>query len=192
VLSDDTLTCVTPPGIPGENVRVKVVNRNGQVALENGYAYRPLPTLTGATPGRGLATGGTRVTLTGSSFQTSPGATSVVTFGGIPAKSLQVIDNTTLQCTIPPHAPGLVGVALVNENGAAELAAPFLYDPVIDVLGVSPASGSALGGTRVQIEGSAFAVGAAVPDVFFGAARATAVVRASDTRLECTTPAGPN
>ncbi len=192
VLADDTLTCVTPPGLPGETVSIRVINRNGQVVLDDGYAYRRLPTLTGATPARGLASGGTRVTLSGSGFEITTPGPSVVTFGGVPAKAVQVLDDATLQCTIPPHAPGLVGVALSNENGAAQLGTPFLYDPVIDVLSVSPANGSALGGTRVQINGSAFATGSALPEVFFGSARATAVARTSDTRLECTTPTGPS
>ena len=192
VLADDALTCVAPPGIPGEAVSIRLINRNGQTVLDGGFAYRPLPTLSGATPARGLARGGTRVTLTGSGFLEGVLGPTLVTFDGAPATAVQVLDEHTLLCTAPQHAVGLVDVALSNSSGAAELAAGFLYDPEIDVRGVDPESGSALGGTRVRITGSAFAVSAALPEVFFGAARAGAVSRLGDTLLECTTPAGPS
>src|SRR5262245_3983459 len=190
VLADDTLTCTVPPGIPGAAVDVRLINKNGQALGAGAFTYRSFPTLDGAVPARGLATGGTRVTLSGTSFEGSQ--STQVRFGGVLATSVQVLGDGSLACTAPPHAPGTVSVALSNANGSAELEAGFLYDPVIDVQSVDPASGSALGGKRVRITGAACEVSSTLPEVFFGAARANAVARLSDVLLECTTPAGSN
>jgi PKD repeat protein len=191
VEADDRLTCLIPPGIPGDSVEIRLTNRNGAAVLPNGLRYRDLPTLGSLSPARGLASGGTVVTLTGSGFRDFAPGTNTITFDALPASAVQVLDDNRLTCASPPHAASLVAVRVSNANGSAELSAAFRYDPLIDVTGVTPAQGSARGGTRVQVQGTAFAIGTRVPDVFFGALPATDVVRVSNTRLDCTTPGGP-
>jgi PKD repeat protein len=190
VVADDVLTCLVPQGSPGDSVSIQLTNQNGRDLLASALTYRPLPTLTGVAPVHGLASGGVRVTLSGSGFQAFAPGTNTVSFDGVAASAVQMLDDHTLACTAPAHASGLVAVRLVNLNGVAELASAFRYDPVIDVTGVTPASGSARGGTHVTLQGAAFAVGTAVPTVTFGTAPALDVVRVSDTRLTCTTPPG--
>ncbi len=191
VLDDATLTCLAPPGLPGSIVDVHIGNRNGQTELAASFAYRPLPILSGLAPARGPATGGTSVTLRGTGFLANAAGENVVTFGGLPASAVRVLEDGTLVCNAPARAVGTVDVRLANENGAVELRGAFQYVPAIDVSLVTPALGSARGGTPVVIEGAAFAVGASVPTVTFGGVAASSVVRLSDTRLSCVTPAGP-
>ncbi|HEX6883328.1 MAG TPA: IPT/TIG domain-containing protein [Planctomycetota bacterium] len=191
VLADDLLAFVVPPGLPGDVVDVTVTNRNGRAVLSGVLRYRALPTLSSLAPSRGPASGGTQVTLLGSGFLDFAPGTNTVRFGGVVASAPVVVDDRTLVCPAPPHAAGLVSVSLANANGSAELGGAYRYDPVIDVTGVAPAQGSARGGTRVELQGRAFAVGASVPQVFFGSRAATDVVRLGDTRIDCTTPPGP-
>ena len=47
VVSDTTITCVTPVGTPGTTVDVAVTNVNGSDTLSSGYSYVPPPTLAG-------------------------------------------------------------------------------------------------------------------------------------------------
>ncbi len=61
----------------------------------------------------GSTTGGTRVTITGTNFQS--GAT--VTFGGAAATAVQVTDNATITATTTEHAAGTVDVIVTNPNG---------------------------------------------------------------------------
>ena len=190
VLDDDTLTCLAPPGLPGHGANLHLVNRNGQVALDGAFSYRPLPTLSALSPPHGVVSGGTRVTLTGSGFLANVPGLNRVTFGGVAASAVTVADDAHLACTTPSGVVGAADVLLSNLNGSAGLADGFLFDPVIDVTGVTPGSGTSRGGTRVQLSGSAFAVGTTLPQVFFAGTRATDVVRNSDTLLSCTTPAG--
>jgi len=190
VLADDLLTFLVPPGLPGDVVDVTVTNRNGRALLSGVLRYRAFPTLSSLAPPRGPASGGTQVTLLGSGFLDFAPGTNTVRFGGVAAAAVAVVDDRTLVCTTPPHATGLVSVSLANANGSAELAGAYRYDPVIDVTGVVPGTGSARGGTRVELQGRAFAIGASVPQVFFGARAATDVVRLGDTRIDCTTPLG--
>lgn len=191
VLADDTLTCVVPPGLPGSTIDLQVETRNGRAKLVGQLSYRALPNLSAVSPLSGPSTGGTLLTLRGSGFLANAAGPNTVLVGGAPASGVRVLDDTTLQCNAPPGALGPVNVRLANLNGVIELHAPFRYVPPIDVVSAFPALGSARGGTAIQIDGTGFAVGASVPQVFFGANPASSVVRLSDTRLTCVTPTGP-
>ena len=190
VLDDRTLTCVAPPGVPGNVVEVELETHNGRSTLAAPFTYRTMPALSAVLPASASASGGAQVTLRGSGFLEDGAGNHVVTFAGAAASGVRVLDDRTLQCTVPPGSIGLANVRLANQNGVIELRAAFQYEPPLDLAGVTPATGSARGGTAVVIEGSAFAGGITPPDVWFGAARATEVVRLGDTRLACRTPAG--
>jgi len=190
VLDDGTLTCVAPPGLPGTLTDLEIVNRNGSALLAQAVRYRAWPVLESVSPSHGVQDGGLRVTLRGSGFQSDSAGVNTITFRGVPATGVNVTSDTSLSCVVPAGVPGPATIVLSNANGVVELADGFLYDPRIDVSSVTPASGSALGGTRVQIRGAHFAVGTSLPVVTFGGIPATAVARISDTRIDCTTPAG--
>jgi hypothetical protein len=71
------------------------------------------PTIVKVTPDTGLTNGGTAVTILGTGFAT--GAT--VTFGALPASSVEVINSTNLTAVTPPSALGTVSVVLTNADG---------------------------------------------------------------------------
>lgn len=61
----------------------------------------PAPTVTLATPNSGTKAGGTSVTLTGTGFRV--GTTPTVTFGGLEATNVTVVNATTITCSTPAH-----------------------------------------------------------------------------------------
>ncbi|MFN2531074.1 MAG: IPT/TIG domain-containing protein [Pyrinomonadaceae bacterium] len=71
------------------------------------------PVVTGVSPTSGSTLGGDQVTITGTGFAT--GAT--VAFGGTPANGVTINGSTTITASAPPHAAGLVTVAVTNPNG---------------------------------------------------------------------------
>ena len=85
-----------------------------------------------------------------------------MTFGGIAATNVVVLNDIALNCSTPPGMPGTtVDVALSNDNGSAILAGAFTYFVGPVVTSVSPSSGFAGGGTPVTLNGSGFLNGAA-------------------------------
>jgi hypothetical protein len=74
------------------------------------------PTVTSISPTSGPNTGGTRVTITGTGFNT--GAS--VIFGGLlPATNVAVVSTTSITATTPAH-PGTgpaIKVEVINPNG---------------------------------------------------------------------------
>ena len=70
------------------------------------------PEITTISPSRGLASGGTLVTISGSNFK--EGAT--VTFGGESATIQEITENRIL-CLSPPHIPATVDIVVANASG---------------------------------------------------------------------------
>ncbi len=192
VVDDSTLTCVTPAGTAGTSVDVRLSNANGASALTGAFAFHALPTLTGVSPGAGTSLGGTSVTLTGTGFQSNGAGANAVTFAGVAATSVVLVNDTTLTCLAPAGAAGTsADVRVSNANGAATSVGGFEYHALPTVTAVSPASGTSLGGTPVTVTGSGFLdFNAGTNSATFGGAAATSVVVVSDTALTCVTPAG--
>jgi hypothetical protein len=71
------------------------------------------PVVTGVTPNRGPASGGTELTLSGTNFK--DGAT--VTFGATAAASVSFVSSTQLDVTSPEHIPATVTVTVDNPGG---------------------------------------------------------------------------
>ncbi|QRO02119.1 IPT/TIG domain-containing protein [Archangium violaceum] len=184
--ASNTLTATTSARAAG-TVDVVVRNPDGQLAtLPGSYTYElaPAPTLAAINPGHGPATGGTRVTLTGTHF--APGAQ--VLLGDVAATEVSVTSATSLSATTPAHAPGRVDVVVRNADGqGATLAGAFTYDvpPPPTVLSVAPGSGLSTGGARVTVTGTGFGPGASVR---FGGEVASGVTVTSDTSLSAILP----
>ncbi|HUK65210.1 MAG TPA: IPT/TIG domain-containing protein [Anaeromyxobacteraceae bacterium] len=68
----------------------------------------PAPTIGKVTPAQGPVGGGTPVTLSGNNFP--PG--SRVTFGGVEAKDVVVVNRKCITAVTPPHAAGRVSVTV--------------------------------------------------------------------------------
>jgi Concanavalin A-like lectin/glucanases superfamily/Chitobiase/beta-hexosaminidase C-terminal domain/IPT/TIG domain/Fibronectin type III domain len=182
VVSATQITCTTPAGNAGAvNVAVTVNGETG--TLTNGFTYVAVPTVTSVSPGNGPAAGGTAVTITGTNFAT--GAT--VTFGSAAATNVVVVSSTSITATTPAGSAGAVTVTVTVGGQSGSLSSGFTYVVAPTVTGVSPSSGSTLGGTAVTITGTNFATGATVT---FGSAAATNVVVVSSTSITATTPAG--
>ncbi len=184
VLSATQLTAVVPAGTAGV-VSATVQNPDGQsTTLPGAFRYVEAPTLAAISPSSGDVSGGTVVRLTGSGFV----AGHVVTFGNTDARSVTVVNDTTLEVVTPARAAGVVDVKLwlVDGTELATLANGFTYTRgAPTIAAVTPTSGPSAGGTTLTISGTNFA---ATTTVTLGGVAATDVVLASPELLRARTP----
>ena len=184
VANGTSLTATSPAGTVGV-VDVFVSTSGGASTSDAGdrFAYGP-PTVTGITPHAGPTSGGTVVTVTGTSF--SQDAT--VSFGGNPATVVTVnLAGTSLRATSPSGSAS-VDVAVTTPAGTSSTSPEDLFaygTPA--VTGVSPDAGPTSGGTAVTVTGTGFAPGA---EVDFGTTAAGSVTVDSGTQITATSPAG--
>lgn len=109
VVNSSTITCTTPAGSAGTQA-VIVTGSEGNSASSN-VTYTVRPTVTGISPQFAYnPAAGTAVTITGTGFQS--GAT--VTFNGVSATSVVVVNTTTITCNVPAGASGACVVAVTN------------------------------------------------------------------------------
>ncbi len=142
------------------------------------------PTITGLSPNRGPTRGGTPVLVRGADF--ARGAR--VWFDEAEARC-QVQGDELITCVTPPHDGGArVPVRVENpDGGSGTNALGFAYDAgLASIDAVTPAFGSAAGGTEVTITGELF--GADDP-VFFGAVEATSVTFVDASTVRAVAPA---
>jgi len=185
-----SLSVTVPPHALGV-VNVVVINPNGlSDSLGGAYTFvaNPLPpappALSTLTPAVGTMAGGTVTTLTGSDFQ----AGAHVSFDGVPASDVTVVDGTTIRATTPAHAEGIVDVQVANPDGqTTTLPASFTYtsSPAPVVLSATPSNGVQSGGARVTLSGTGFASGLTVD---FGGVPATGVSFVDSTKISAVAP----
>jgi hypothetical protein len=150
------------------------------------------PAITGLNPKHGPEAGGTSVTIAGSGFTGTTGATGVK-FGATNATAYTVDSDTQITATAPAGA-GTVNVVVTNgANSSPNTAADdYTYDPPAGtptVTAVAPAEGPAAGGTAVTITGTGF-TGASCPTaVQFGGTAATSCNVVDATHITATSPA---
>jgi IPT/TIG domain len=148
------------------------------------YNAAPAPTVASITPANGPSSGGTSVTVGGTNIQT--GATA--TIGGVALSGVTVVDAATITGTTGAHAASTSNLVVVTNPDAQSgtCACTYTYDPAPapTVTGVSPASGSTVGGTSVSISGAGFQSGATVS---FGGAALTSVSVVNATTITGTT-----
>jgi hypothetical protein len=126
--------------------------------------------------------GGSVITMTGSNFKS--GAS--VNFGGTNCAAVTFISGAQLNAMAPPHAAGIVNIAVTNPDGTnATLSGAFTYSAAPTVSSISPSSGPTTGGTPVTIFGTVFQNGAIVS---FGAVLATSVNVISATQIQAVSP----
>ena len=160
---------------------------DGHVSVCNGANWRqldnqPPPTVTSITPVSGLYTLQTPITITGTGFNTGL----ELSIGGAPIAAYALTGALQITAVAPAGTVGTKDVKITNPDGQY-ITGSFTYNPLPTVTGVSPASGTGLGGTPVTITGTGFISGA--PRVTIGANDATGVIRDSATQLRATTPA---
>ncbi|TAK77873.1 MAG: cell surface receptor IPT/TIG domain-containing protein [Dehalococcoidia bacterium] len=196
-LTDSTLLTVTAPvGAVGWVVNVRVTNANGLTALApvpytfgsgapTSVGGGAQPTISALSPNSGTAAGGTRVTLLGSGFVS--GIT--VSFGGVPATSVNVVNSTQITLTTPSGAVGPVAVMVTSPGGSfGGVSNGFTYLVATPQLAsVAPSEGLLVGGTPITLTGSGFVVGASVT---IGGQPARNVIVTSPTTITAVTPPG--
>ncbi len=184
VLDDRRVQATTPAGVAGA-VDVVVTTGAGDLTLTFGFTYQDRLHVNAIAPASGPAAGGTPVAITGSGFA----ADATVTFGGVPATDVVVVDGLNITATAPAGTAGPVDVVVAQAGARASLRGGFRYDAELSILGVRPSRGGFAGGTFVTITGSGFTRGPAVV-VLFGEIPAlpadTVVV--SDSVLTTRTP----
>jgi uncharacterized repeat protein (TIGR01451 family) len=136
------------------------------------------------SPNQGPNSGGTPVTITGSGFVS--GGSLGVTFGGTSATAVTFVNSTTITCTAPAHAAGVVDVVLTNGDGQPTTATNgFTYYAPPVITAIRPNSGSSAGSGGVIIEGTDLST---VNAVTFGATSGT-VLSATATQVVVAAPA---
>ncbi len=149
VVGAGRITASAPAG--AGTVDVTVTTPNGVNATSAGDQFTYGPSVTGVSPGRGPASGGTSVTITGSDLS----AATAVEFGSTAATSFEIDSQGSITAVSPPGT-GTVDVTVIDPEAtsAASTADRFTYVPAPTVTGLSPAGGPEAGGTVVTITGT--------------------------------------
>jgi len=122
----NTVVPTTEFSVQGSNTE----SVNASLSIQSGS------TLTAVEPPSGSSSGGTAVELTGIGLT---GATSV-TFGGVAATSINVVNSTTVTAVTPKHAVGTVDVVIETPAGGATITDGFEY--VVPAVGLSAQGGN--------------------------------------------------
>jgi IPT/TIG domain/FG-GAP repeat len=161
---------------------------NGKIGAA--WAFAPGPTVEGVNPSEGPASGGTVVTITGTSF--SPESTAkfdanVATVAFNSATSLTAISppgEHTVHIRVTTPGEGTSPATLVDRFTYASTGKRGVRPTVASV---SPSSGSTAGGTTVTITGTGFEAATAVR---FGSVAATHTIRSAG-EITAVSPAEP-
>lgn len=102
---------------------VHLLANKGYVKIQTARLADESPVLVEVAPVTGSGLGGTAVTLTGYGFTDAES----VTFGGMSATNVVVVDDHTITCDSPAGGPGAVDV-VVMVNGQASNAVSFTYE----------------------------------------------------------------
>lgn len=95
---------------------------------ENGGTGGSAPLVNGALPPAGSPAGGTFVTLSGSGFLTDVVGPTSVTFAGLAADNVVVVDDATITLTTPAHTgDAFVDIQVTNSRGTGILSGGFQY-----------------------------------------------------------------
>ena len=153
VVSAIQITVEVPPNAGGTvSITVTTVGGTSAAAL---YAYAPVPTVTNVSPSAGAPSGGTPVTLTGTSFELTNGpgdnysATTVTINGGYVRRHVVFRLNSPTQITIASMpadlAGGIVHILVTTVAGTSVATTNDQYTYVTQfptVSSVSPSSGA--------------------------------------------------
>jgi large repetitive protein len=185
VVSDSQVTATAPAGSGTVDVRVTTPNGTSIAVPADKYTYTSRPSVSGLNPSSGPTAGGNTVTINGSNLGSATG----VTFGGIAASNIAIVNAGRITATTPAGSAGPVDVTVTTPGGTSPtgLSDQYTYIAAPTVSAVSPNSGPTTGGTNVTIIGTSF-TGAS--GVRFGGAAATNVTVVSATSITATSPAG--
>jgi hyaluronan synthase len=186
VVTSDTMLSVTTPAFPDEgNVNVRVITTTGRSPGNSPVDFRFVrtPVVSGISPASGAQAGGTLVTVTGTDLD----GASRVTFGDAEARVVTVSPDSVRVVAPPAGAVGPVDVRVTSLGGTTAVvpAAAFEYAATPSVEALSPATGSADGGTEITIKGSHLS---GATEVTFGGVPGTDVTVVSGSELRVSAP----
>lgn len=148
-------------------VDITVINPDGQTGVLSGglnVVLPPPPTITSISPNSGLNTGGTVITIIGTSFT----STSKVLINGVQAPAT-FYSSTDLRAKVPAStAVGPVDVTVLNSDGQSVVqTGGFTYTapapkPAPTITSVTPNNGSKSGGNIISVVGTNFESGSKV------------------------------
>ena len=185
-------TAATPPGVTGTvDVRATV---EGSTSAANPpkdqFTYTTVPTVTQVSPPDGPTSGGSTVTISGTGFAMTHGATALH-FG--PGEVATNVNCTATACTAvtPPGAAGTVDVT-ATVGGATSVVNPpedqFTYATPPTVTQVSPPDGPTIGGSTLMIMGTGFSVASDATVFNFGPGNAVVGINCTATTCAATAP----
>jgi plastocyanin len=131
VVDSTTLTAKTPLGPIDANATqpkdIVVANPDGTtVTKAEAFSWTiPNPSIATVSPAIGIPIGGNEVLINGVGF--TNGLATTVTFGGVAAKSVTVLNAITLRAVAPAHAVGTVDVVLQVGTKSTTASAAFNY-----------------------------------------------------------------
>jgi uncharacterized delta-60 repeat protein len=151
VIHSGRISAVTP-ALSAGTASVLITTPNGTNAANSLYTYATPPTVASISPTTGTTAGGTSVTITGTNFTGATG----VSFGGTAATSFTVDSATQITALTPARPAGAASVVVTNPGGSNAPNSLYTYVAPPAVTGISPSSGTTLGGTNVTITGTGF------------------------------------
>jgi IPT/TIG domain len=146
LVSGSRITATSPAGTGVVDVTVKTPGGTNATSVADRFTYGP--NVTGVSPNRGVANGGTSVTVTGSDFS----AATAVKFGSSNATSFKVNSQSSITA-VSPEGVGTVDVTVSDPEATSPIspADQFTFVPPPTVTSVTPAGGPEAGGTEVTI-----------------------------------------
>jgi hypothetical protein len=162
----------------------------GNVSCSSSDA-RVRPVITSVSPDHGSSIGGATITVTGTALASGSG-TSIAIVGEEQAV-VETATDTMVTFVLPAGIEqSVVDITISDDSGFAIAPAAFTYNPLPLVLAISPAGGTAGGGTPVMLTGRGFSdLEAGAVSLVIGGGSATNVVVQSDTMLTAVTGATP-
>jgi hypothetical protein len=195
VISSTGIVAVDPVGTGTVDVTVTTPEGTSPITLADRFKYVGFPPgVSGVSPKKGPAAGGTTVTVSGVDFI---GATAV-DFGSVGAASFAVVSSKSITAVSPAETAGRVNVRVTTPYGTSsdEFCAKGIcnirdYYKFVEptVTNVTPNSGTTAGGETVTVTGTGFAPGTSETGFLFGTTAATSVSCTSITTCEVLTPA---
>jgi len=158
--STTSLTVTVPATSTAGLANVVILNEDaGTVSTSTAFTYISVPTISSISPATGTASGGTYITITGTQFATG----AIVTIGGATASSTFLNSTTIAVTTAATSTAGQAHIVVLNADaGTVSTTTAFTYISAPTITNISPATGTASGGTYITITGTQFATGAVV------------------------------
>jgi hypothetical protein len=177
-------SATAPAGQGTVHVTVTTVGGTSAASEADQFTYVAPPQVTGLAPAKGPETGGTSVTVTG----TSLGEATAVKFGSNNAATLKVESESAIKA-VSPTGKGTVGVTVTTPYGTSQATVldEYRYVPAPGVTGLAPSKGPKSGGTSVTISGTDLGEATAVQ---FGGASAASFKVNSETTIAAVSPPG--